>query len=93
MVTCDECGRSGHPRCMQLDSAAELMYSYPWKCAECKPCEVCNDKEDDVRVRLETHSPLLPLTHISRAACCVVIPATEVRWIGLPVMITSNGIP
>ncbi|KAH9958610.1 hypothetical protein BC827DRAFT_1362031 [Russula dissimulans] len=50
MVSCDECGRSGHPTCMDLGSVADLVRSYPWKCVECKTCEICQEKGDDARI-------------------------------------------
>ncbi|KAI0261497.1 hypothetical protein BC834DRAFT_465974 [Gloeopeniophorella convolvens] len=50
MVSCEECGRSGHPTCMSLGSVADLIRSYPWKCIECKTCEVCESGGDDARI-------------------------------------------
>ncbi|KLO12769.1 hypothetical protein SCHPADRAFT_803855, partial [Schizopora paradoxa] len=49
MVTCFECGRSGHPSCMEIgEVACETLLGYEWKCMECKTCEVCDEKGDDV---------------------------------------------
>ncbi|KAG8213081.1 hypothetical protein J3R82DRAFT_11475 [Butyriboletus roseoflavus] len=50
MVSCEECGRSGHPSCMELGKVAEVVRSYPWKCIECKICEICQEKGDDARI-------------------------------------------
>ncbi|KAF8274749.1 hypothetical protein EI94DRAFT_1712954 [Lactarius quietus] len=50
MVSCDECGRSGHPTCMDLGTVANLVRSYLWKCVECKTCEICQEKGDDARI-------------------------------------------
>ncbi|KAF8969241.1 hypothetical protein BDZ97DRAFT_272862 [Flammula alnicola] len=50
MVTCHECGRSGHPSCMELEKLGDVVLSYPWKCIECKNCEVCQEKGDDERI-------------------------------------------
>lgn len=50
MVSCDECGRSGHPSCMELARVADVMRSYPWRCIECKICELCQEKGDDERI-------------------------------------------
>ncbi|RDB25851.1 Histone acetyltransferase KAT7 [Hypsizygus marmoreus] len=50
MVTCDECGRSGHPSCMDLPGLGDIMRLYPWKCANCKSCEICHEKGDDSRI-------------------------------------------
>ncbi|KAG1831991.1 hypothetical protein DFJ58DRAFT_848085 [Suillus subalutaceus] len=52
MVTCEECGRSGHPSCLQLGAIADTIRSYPWKCIECKTCEICQEKGDDERILL-----------------------------------------
>lgn len=40
---------------MELADVADVMRSYPWKCIECKICEICREKGDDV-------SPPIPLT-------------------------------
>ncbi|KXN91698.1 Histone acetyltransferase KAT7, partial [Leucoagaricus sp. SymC.cos] len=50
MVTCHECGRSGHPSCMELSRIGDMLRSYPWKCIECKNCELCGEKGDDERI-------------------------------------------
>ncbi|KAF9484353.1 hypothetical protein BDN70DRAFT_917724 [Pholiota conissans] len=50
MITCHECGRSGHPSCMQLEKLGDVVRSYKWKCIECKNCEVCQEKGDDERI-------------------------------------------
>ncbi|KAF9453434.1 hypothetical protein P691DRAFT_608579, partial [Macrolepiota fuliginosa MF-IS2] len=50
MVTCHECGRSGHPSCMELSKIGDMLRSYPWKCIECKNCELCGEKGDDERI-------------------------------------------
>lgn len=40
----------GHATCMQLaDADDQSMRSYDWKCTECKTCDVCELKGDDVR--------------------------------------------
>ncbi|KAF5341910.1 hypothetical protein D9611_001573 [Ephemerocybe angulata] len=50
MLTCLECGRSGHPSCMELDNIGDIIRSYPWRCIECKICELCQEKGDDARL-------------------------------------------
>ncbi|KJA26394.1 hypothetical protein HYPSUDRAFT_52665 [Hypholoma sublateritium FD-334 SS-4] len=50
MIRCFECGRSGHPSCMQLEKLGDVVRSYKWKCIECKNCEVCQEKGDDERI-------------------------------------------
>ncbi|GAA6025649.1 hypothetical protein JCM11491_006679 [Sporobolomyces phaffii] len=49
MVSCYECGSSGHPTCLEWDDArlVKKVMSYPWLCQECKRCEVCDEKGDD----------------------------------------------
>lgn len=41
--------RSGHPSCMELGDVCDVVRSYPWRCTECKICEICQLKGDDVR--------------------------------------------
>ena len=41
---------TGHPTCMNLVVHGEVVY--PWKCIECKTCEVCQEKGDDVSMRV-----------------------------------------
>ncbi|KAI0058778.1 hypothetical protein BV25DRAFT_1890871 [Artomyces pyxidatus] len=50
MVSCDECGRSGHPTCMDLGEIGDQLHSYTWSCIECKKCEICREKGDDDRI-------------------------------------------
>ncbi|KAF8896245.1 hypothetical protein BD779DRAFT_1494815 [Infundibulicybe gibba] len=33
-----------HPSCMELADVGDVMRSYPWKCMECKSCEICQEK-------------------------------------------------
>lgn len=37
---------------MELGDIGEILRSYPWKCIECKICEICQEKGDDVRIVL-----------------------------------------
>jgi hypothetical protein len=50
MVSCTLCGRSGHFSCLGFKTAGliQAVQSYDWLCIECKPCEVCKVKGDDV---------------------------------------------
>jgi len=48
LVACAECGRSGHPTCLQF--TANMLISvrkYPWQCIECKTCTLCGTSEND----------------------------------------------
>ncbi|GAA5900501.1 uncharacterized protein JCM6883_002864 [Sporobolomyces salmoneus] len=49
MVSCYECGSSGHPTCLEWDDArlVKRVKGYSWLCQECKRCEVCDEKGDD----------------------------------------------
>ncbi|GAA5971616.1 hypothetical protein JCM11641_000663 [Rhodosporidiobolus odoratus] len=49
LVSCYECGSSGHPTCLEWDDwgMVKRVRGYAWLCQECKRCEVCDDKGDD----------------------------------------------
>ncbi|KAM0747588.1 hypothetical protein T439DRAFT_292797, partial [Meredithblackwellia eburnea MCA 4105] len=49
MVSCYECGSSGHPTCLDWSdhSIVKRAKSYAWCCVDCKRCEVCDNREDD----------------------------------------------
>lgn len=53
MVRCIKCGRAGHPSCLDMDAKlAAAVKTYPWTCLECKVCETCDSKGDDVSTSL-----------------------------------------
>jgi hypothetical protein len=61
---------------MDLGSVADLVRSYPWKCVECKTCEICQEKGDDVCLRSLTN--MLPTDiFYERLAFSSVILVTE----------------
>ncbi|CAL4111251.1 unnamed protein product, partial [Meganyctiphanes norvegica] len=48
LVSCSDCGRSGHPTCLQF--TPHMMVSvrqYRWQCIECKACSLCGTSEND----------------------------------------------
>ncbi|CAL8090490.1 unnamed protein product [Orchesella dallaii] len=48
MVSCSDCGRSGHPSCLQF--TANMIISvkkYRWQCIECKCCSICGTSDND----------------------------------------------
>ncbi|KAL0811846.1 hypothetical protein ABMA28_009273 [Loxostege sticticalis] len=48
LVSCSDCGRSGHPTCLQF--TANMIVSvrkYRWQCIECKCCSVCGTSDND----------------------------------------------
>ncbi|XP_041430270.1 uncharacterized protein LOC735179 isoform X3 [Xenopus laevis] len=48
LVSCADCGRSGHPTCLQFTvNMTEAVNSYQWQCIECKSCIVCGTSEND----------------------------------------------
>jgi len=69
---------SGHPTCLQMSSKrlVAMVMSYDWRCIECKPCEICKQKGDDVsslqtregdgNVELELTFGFLPPSSASR---------------------------
>ncbi|KAG9481399.1 hypothetical protein GDO78_010569 [Eleutherodactylus coqui] len=48
LVSCADCGRSGHPSCLQFTvNMTEAVKMYQWQCIECKSCSVCGTSEND----------------------------------------------
>ncbi|XP_058460114.1 zinc finger protein DPF3 [Malaya genurostris] len=48
LVSCSDCGRSGHPTCLQF--TANMIISvrkYRWQCIECKYCTICGTSDND----------------------------------------------
>ncbi len=43
LLSCHECGNSGHPSCLQYSPAfLERIKAEPWLCLECKRCMMCD---------------------------------------------------
>uniref|UniRef100_A0A183T9Z0 PHD finger protein 10 n=1 Tax=Schistocephalus solidus TaxID=70667 RepID=A0A183T9Z0_SCHSO len=43
-LRCSECGRAGHPSCLELPpSMIDVVRTYAWSCMECKQCVECQD--------------------------------------------------
>lgn len=53
----------GHPSCMELGEVSDVVRSYAWRCIECKICEICQEKGDDVRFMIHLTSPVLNTPH------------------------------
>ncbi|XP_077360159.1 zinc finger protein ubi-d4 isoform X3 [Festucalex cinctus] len=52
LVSCSDCGRSGHPSCLQFTPIMmAAVKTYRWQCIECKCCNMCGTSENDVRSR------------------------------------------
>uniref|UniRef100_A0A8C5RN49 PHD-type domain-containing protein n=1 Tax=Laticauda laticaudata TaxID=8630 RepID=A0A8C5RN49_LATLA len=48
LVSCSDCGRSGHPTCLQFTAnMTEAVKTYQWQCIECKSCSLCGTSEND----------------------------------------------
>ncbi|XP_025836795.1 zinc finger protein ubi-d4 A-like isoform X2 [Agrilus planipennis] len=48
LVSCSDCGRSGHPSCLQFTPNMIIsVKKYRWQCIECKCCSVCGTSDND----------------------------------------------
>ncbi|GMR38872.1 hypothetical protein PMAYCL1PPCAC_09067, partial [Pristionchus mayeri] len=48
LVTCHDCGRSGHPSCLNFTENMRLSTSkFGWQCIECKSCAICGTSDND----------------------------------------------
>ncbi|KAM9354665.1 zinc finger protein DPF3 isoform 4-T4 [Pholidichthys leucotaenia] len=48
LVSCADCGRSGHPTCLQFtENMMQAVRTYQWQCIECKSCSLCGTSEND----------------------------------------------
>ncbi|XP_051903474.1 zinc finger protein ubi-d4 isoform X4 [Hippocampus zosterae] len=48
LVSCSDCGRSGHPSCLQFTPIMmAAVKTYRWQCIECKCCNMCGTSEND----------------------------------------------
>ncbi|CAI4227027.1 unnamed protein product [Auanema sp. JU1783] len=48
LVTCHDCGRSGHPFCLSFNkNVLVVIERYGWQCIECKSCTICGTSEND----------------------------------------------
>lgn len=48
LVSCSDCGRSGHPTCLQFtENMIISVKKYRWQCIECKCCSICGTSEND----------------------------------------------
>lgn len=62
LVSCSDCGRSGHPTCLQFtDNMIKSVKKYRWQCIECKSCGLCGTSDNDVRFKSKTISNFLQL--------------------------------
>lgn len=48
LVSCSDCGRSGHPTCLQFTTImTRNVKKYEWQCIECKSCHLCGTSDND----------------------------------------------
>ncbi|XP_018895664.1 zinc finger protein ubi-d4 B isoform X2 [Bemisia tabaci] len=48
LVSCSDCGRSGHPTCLQFtNNMIVSVRKYRWQCIECKCCSICGTSDND----------------------------------------------
>ncbi|XP_047109552.1 zinc finger protein ubi-d4 isoform X2 [Schistocerca piceifrons] len=48
LVSCSDCGRSGHPTCLQFTPNMIIsVRKYRWQCIECKCCSICGNSDND----------------------------------------------
>ncbi|XP_055374282.1 zinc finger protein ubi-d4 isoform X2 [Condylostylus longicornis] len=48
LVSCSDCGRSGHPTCLQFTpNMIVSVKRYHWQCIECKYCSICGTSDND----------------------------------------------
>lgn len=48
LVSCSNCGRSGHPTCLQFTpNMIVSVKRYRWQCIECKYCSICGTSDND----------------------------------------------
>jgi len=48
LVSCSDCGRSGHPTCLKFTQNQILsVKNYKWQCLECKSCRLCGTSDND----------------------------------------------
>lgn len=60
---------------MELAKVADVVRSYPWRCIECKICEICQEKGDDVRNSVQLIRNGL---YVDRPGSCFATFAIEV---------------
>lgn len=60
---------------MELAKVADVVRSYPWRCIECKICEICQEKGDDVRLSIHF---IRYGSYVNRPGYCFVTFAIEV---------------
>ena len=85
LVSCHECGNSGHPSCLQYSAAlVERIKAEPWLCLECKRCIFCDQgaTTDDLLIcdacdkgfHMECLQPPLSSLPEGRWICSICVP-------------------
>ncbi|KAG1651007.1 Zinc finger protein neuro-d4 [Nymphon striatum] len=59
LVSCADCGRSGHPSCLQFTvNMVQSVKKYRWQCIECKSCGLCGTSDNDVCAYIDLYLTL-----------------------------------
>lgn len=85
LVSCHECGNSGHPSCLQYSTALiNRIKAEPWLCLECKHCMICDQgaTTDDLLIcdacdkgfHMECLDPPLSSLPEGRWICPICVP-------------------
>lgn len=90
LISCYECGNSGHPSCLQYSKElVEYISTEPWLCLECKKCIVCgiSANADDLLIcdacdkgfHMECLDPPLTALPEGRWICPMCVPPPNRR--------------
>ena len=90
LISCHECGNSGHPSCLQYSvDLVKRIKCDPWLCLECKKCLVCNQSANaqdllicdacDKGFHMECLEPSLSKLPEGRWICPVCVPPPNRR--------------
>ena len=90
LLSCNECGNSGHPSCLQYSQAlVDRIKVVPWLCLECKKCMSCDQaaNADDLLIcdscdkgfHMECLEPPLSKLPEGRWICPICVPLPNRR--------------
>lgn len=102
LVSCHDCGNSGHPSCLQYSAALiERIKAEPWLCLECKRCMICDQgaTTDDLLIcdacdkgfHMECLDPPLNSLPEGRWICPICVPLPNRKRGGSRGQLTSQS--
>ena len=102
LVSCHDCGNSGHPSCLQYSAALiERIKAEPWLCLECKRCLICDQgaTTDDLLIcdacdkgfHMECLDPPLGSLPEGRWICPICVPPPNRKRGGTRGQLTSQS--